>query len=360
MTRRTLLIGLTVGALLSASVLTTSAQNEEADGESFRSTSAKFNGAGELIRPEGWRKWVYIGTPVTPNDMNNGAAAFPEFHNVYIDPDSFTAYEQTGEFPEGTMIAKELVSVGSKAAVSGNGYFMGELQGLEITVKDTKRFADEPGGWAYFSFGHEKTYAKTAKIFPTDKCNACHEASADQDWVFTQYYPILRAADPRNRQPKQAAMKMDDKAQSMADSMLGEKKPIHQDDYSVRLFKWLQQKNYRSFKAESRVHESAAAAAHGDVRAFVNDKLAASMSAGNDKHPIGSFAAKELYKDGTHIGWATMLKVKEDNGDGSGWYWYENLSTTDPSKPVAAGLGAKLCTGCHSSGMDFVRLKEIQ
>jgi len=38
---------------------------------------------GKLDRPTGYREWVYVGTPVTPNDMNNGKAAFPEFHNVY-------------------------------------------------------------------------------------------------------------------------------------------------------------------------------------------------------------------------------------------------------------------------------------
>ena len=43
---------------------------------------------GELERPSGYREWVYVGTPVTPNDMNNGKAAFPEHHDVYIDPKS--------------------------------------------------------------------------------------------------------------------------------------------------------------------------------------------------------------------------------------------------------------------------------
>ena len=92
----------------------------------------------------------------------------------------------------------------------------------------------------------------------------------------------------------------------------------------------------------------------------MNDKLAASLAAGNKAHPVGSFACKELYKDGQQIGWATSLKVKEDAGDGSGWYWYENLSTEDPSKPVAAGLGAKLCIGCHGGGTDFVMLRDIR
>lgn len=43
---------------------------------------------GELERPTGYREWVYVGTPVTPNDMNMGKAAFPEHHNVYIEPNS--------------------------------------------------------------------------------------------------------------------------------------------------------------------------------------------------------------------------------------------------------------------------------
>jgi len=29
---------------------------------------------------------------------------------------------------------------------------------------------------------------------PTAACNACHKANAADDLVFTQYYPVLRAA----------------------------------------------------------------------------------------------------------------------------------------------------------------------
>ena len=83
---------------------------------------------------------------------------------------------------------------GAKQAVSGSGYFMGEFAGLEITIKDSKRFADEPGNWAYFSFGHSYPLADSAKAFPTGACNTCHENSAADDFVFTQYYPVLRAA----------------------------------------------------------------------------------------------------------------------------------------------------------------------
>jgi hypothetical protein len=156
----------------------------------------EMNDEGDLIRPTNYRSWVYVGTPLTPNDMNDGKAAFPEFHNVYIDPASYTHYKKTGKWREGTILIKELVNVGSKAAVSGKGYFMGEFIGLEATIKSKKYFPKEPGNWAYYSFTNPKegTLAATGKAFETKQCNGCHNASAGDDFVFTQYYPVLSAA----------------------------------------------------------------------------------------------------------------------------------------------------------------------
>ncbi len=155
---------------------------------------AKFNASGEMIRPEGWREWIYVGTPVTPNSLNPPEAAFPEMHSVYIDPKSWAHYKKTGEFREGTMLAKELTLVGATQATSGKGFFMGEFSGFEIAYKSAKRFPNEPANWAYFSFGHKpEPYNATAKAMPTAACAACHTASAAEDMVFTQYYPVLRA-----------------------------------------------------------------------------------------------------------------------------------------------------------------------
>lgn len=156
---------------------------------------------GELNRPTGYREWVYVGTPVTPNDMNNGKAAFPEHHNVYIDPKSWAHWKKKGEFRDGTILIKELVSVGSKAAVSGAGYFQGEFLGLEATIKSKKHFPNEPGNWAYFSFSSKdhKALSATAKPFPAAACNACHQSSAAEDFVFTQYYPVLSAGKGKGR-----------------------------------------------------------------------------------------------------------------------------------------------------------------
>lgn len=158
--------------------------------------AAEYNAKGQLIRPQDHREWVFVGAPVTPNDMNDGKAAFPEFHNVYIDPTSFAAYKQTGKFAEGTVILKELVSVGAKSMESGNGYFQGEFVSLEAMVKDSVRFKDEPGGWAFFRFGEAPDYQPVGARMQTADCNACHSGSKE-DYVFTATYPVLRAAKPK-------------------------------------------------------------------------------------------------------------------------------------------------------------------
>jgi cytochrome c553 len=333
----------------------------------FNTYGPFYDDNGEVLRPVGWRRWVYVGTPLTPDDMNGGEANFREFHNVYIDPHSFEVFSETGEFPNGTQLVKEMVLVGSKEASSGSGYFMGDFYGLELTIKDTVRYKDEPGGWAYFSFGHTTfdKYAKTAKALPAAACNSCHESSADTDWVFTQYYPVLRAAMPSHKAEANTAArvegkKMDENALKAAMGAVGgQSDGVKHDEYSDKLFAWLKTGAYKKFKAESAVHPSSAFSSHGDVRIFVNEKLAASMEAGGKEHPVGSVAVKELYKDGGLIGWATAVKAKE-GAKGNGWHWYENTSTENNDKPVAAALGAGKCVGCHSAGNDFIRVKSIK
>ena len=161
--------------------------------------AVEFTPDGKLKKPDGYRNWEYIGAVVTPNDLNDGEAAFPEFHSVYMDPESFAHYEKTGEFRDGTVIIKELIGVGAKEASSGKGYFMGDFRGLEASIKDSKRFKDEPGSWAYFSFGHKYPLKAEATKQAAASCNACHQASAAKDDVFTQYYPVLGAAAPRSK-----------------------------------------------------------------------------------------------------------------------------------------------------------------
>jgi hypothetical protein len=160
--------------------------------------AATFNKQGELQLPEGFREWVFIGAPLTPNGLNNGKAGFPEYHHVYVNPDAFAVYQRTGEFPDGTVIAKELVLLqkgefkdGSKTAPSGRGFFAGEFHGMDVMVKDSRRFADT-NAWGFFNFGHHAPpYVKAAKAAPAESCASCHTANAGKGMVFKTYYPVL-------------------------------------------------------------------------------------------------------------------------------------------------------------------------
>ena len=152
---------------------------------------------GSLKLPKNWRTWVFIGAPLTPNALNNGQASFPEFHNVYIEPGSYAIYKKTGEFPEGTIFFKELQLAlpgenpdGSRTEPSGRGYFPAAYNGADVTVKDTKKYA-ETGGWGYYNFNHHEPKAATAMPRSKDECASCHIASAKKDDVWTQFYPLL-------------------------------------------------------------------------------------------------------------------------------------------------------------------------
>lgn len=161
----------------------------------------EFTNEGKAKQPVGYRKWVFIGAPVTPNDMNDNEASFPEFHNTYMDPESFAYVEEHGEYRDGTIIVKELLAVGSKEKSSGKGYFQGDFTGLEISIKDSKKYPNEPGNWAYFSFGHKYPLKAEAAKNGAASCNSCHEKNAT-NFVFSDVYPVLKDALAKGKAKK--------------------------------------------------------------------------------------------------------------------------------------------------------------
>lgn len=157
-----------------------------------------FTPTGKLRLPEGFREWVFIGSPLTPHGLNNGMAGFPEFHNVYVEPAAYDYYMRHGQWPEGAMMVKELQLTqpgtfpdGSRTEVSGRGYFPGEPHGMDVSVKDSRRFPDT-NGWGFFNFGHRAPpYEASASEAPVEACAGCHMASAHEDMVFTGFYRLL-------------------------------------------------------------------------------------------------------------------------------------------------------------------------
>jgi Cytochrome P460 len=155
---------------------------------------ASFEGKDTLLRPVGYREWVFVGSSLGLR-YDPAAGGKPTgrelYHNVYINPTAYRTFASTGKFPEGTMMVLELASAETKAEPGLQGSFQKDYVALEASVKDSKRFQD---GWAYFSFDEADGKPKAkAQPFPSSSCWSCHHQKAATDHVFTQFYPVLRA-----------------------------------------------------------------------------------------------------------------------------------------------------------------------
>ncbi len=203
---RLLAVGVAGAVVAAASIIGSLARHvaispvQAADGYEV-SIKPEWTAKGELMLPKDFRQWVYLGAPFTPNALNDGKANFPEFHNVYVQPEAFKAYRETGKWPVGTMMLKELQLVddqkgefpdGSRFEPSGRGYFPGPVNGVDVAVKDPKRFPNSKG-WGYFNFNHSAPPYKAAALEePIEKCAQCHIDNAHEDMVYIKMYkPIL-------------------------------------------------------------------------------------------------------------------------------------------------------------------------
>jgi hypothetical protein len=155
--------------------------------------AASFEGADTLLRPDGYREWVFVGSSLGLR-YDGGSGERPgalEYKNVYIDPAAYRAYAATGVFPDGTVLVLETASAEEKREPGLRGSFQKEFVGLSAAVKDRGRFE---GGWGYFQLrdapGRLKEKARPAR---KADCYDCHRQKAADDNVFTQFYPVLRA-----------------------------------------------------------------------------------------------------------------------------------------------------------------------
>jgi len=146
-----------------------------------------FTADGSLLFPSNYREWIYLTSGV---DMSYSPTAMAMDHsmfdNVFVNPDAYKAFLQTGTWPDKTMLVLEVRVAGSKASINKSGrYQTTELMGREVHVKDESRF---PGKWAFFGFdgdGPGKQVPKEAA------CYSCHEQHAAVDTTFVQFYPTL-------------------------------------------------------------------------------------------------------------------------------------------------------------------------
>jgi hypothetical protein len=109
----------------------------------------------------------------------------PLFDNVFVHPDAYKAFVDTGKWPDKTMFVLEVRRAASEGSINRGGHFQSELVAVEVEVKDESRF---PEKWAFFGFGNS---ANAGKQFPKARCLACHSTNGAVDNTFVQFYPTL-------------------------------------------------------------------------------------------------------------------------------------------------------------------------
>lgn len=148
--------------------------------------SPAYTSDGNLKFPTNYREWVYLTSGVDMSYSPNMDKGHSMFDNVFVNPEAYKAFLQTGMWPDKTMLVLEARMAGSKGSINKNGHFQtGEVMGREVHVKDEARFS---GKWAFFNAED----GVTGKLLPREmNCYSCHEQHGAVDTTFVQFYPTL-------------------------------------------------------------------------------------------------------------------------------------------------------------------------
>jgi Cytochrome P460 len=144
---------------------------------------------GQLNLPEHYREWIYLSSDfyvnTDPAKMQMGRQK--GFINVFVNPEAYRVFLQTGTWADKTMFVAELRGAEDMGSTNQNrkGSDQSSVIGLDVHEKDATRL---PGQWAFFDFKGDKT----ARMMPvTAACYSCHGAHAAVDTTFVQFYPTL-------------------------------------------------------------------------------------------------------------------------------------------------------------------------
>jgi hypothetical protein len=150
------------------------------------STTPTYTDDGKLVFPANYREWIFLTSGVDMSYSPNGMAGHSMFDNVFVNPESYKSFLETGTWPDKTLLVLEVRMAATHASINKAGHFQtADVMGREVHVKDESRF---PGKWAFFGFDDKPT----AKMVPKEAaCYSCHESHAAVDTTFVQFYPTL-------------------------------------------------------------------------------------------------------------------------------------------------------------------------
>lgn len=146
---------------------------------------------GNITLPDDFRlTMTHLGSWFVPDGGASG------FHDVYADQKSVEIYRQTGAFPDGAVLVKELRASAAADYTTGTNvsFATGEIKQWFVMIKDTQnRFPENPlwgDGWGWALFKTSDLTKNVASDYKTD-CLGCHLPAENKDWVYIEAYPSL-------------------------------------------------------------------------------------------------------------------------------------------------------------------------
>jgi hypothetical protein len=148
---------------------------------------------GNLHVPDAYRTtFQSLGSWAVAADQGRG---LKELHVVYASPGTIAAYRESGHFPDGAVLVKEVFQAATGEMTTGTVSHAETLKGWFVMMRDsTGRHAGnklwgDGWGWSWFDA------ADPSKTTSTDyrlNCRSCHVPAQASDWVYVGGYPPLR------------------------------------------------------------------------------------------------------------------------------------------------------------------------
>ncbi|WP_019831842.1 cytochrome P460 family protein [Sphingomonas sp. PR090111-T3T-6A] len=150
--------------------------------------------AGANLRvPNDYRStYQTLGTWAIAADSGKGSK---EMHIVYASPGAADAYRKTKQFPDGTVLVKEVYQTATSDMTTGTVSHPDKLKGWFVMVKDSRN--SHPGkplwgdgwGWSWFDAGNP---THTTSTDYKNDCQSCHVPAQATDWIYVNGYPVLK------------------------------------------------------------------------------------------------------------------------------------------------------------------------
>ena len=162
---------------------------------------------GEAGSTRGFRAWVFAGADESPEykgDLpestrserpRHDEAKAGNFHNIYINPEAYPHFLETGKFPDPTILVMEVFQAERKD--SKGVLKAGEFEGKRISSKSRSRIrivraAASLGLITAFDLDEKSRPSRPTRARPDAACYQCHLKHASVDNVWVQFYPALR------------------------------------------------------------------------------------------------------------------------------------------------------------------------